>query len=535
MRKNLKIWALALVFFWGTYAGEALAQSAARESMDASIEQSNGQYSEMDLNYMSSLGMQQKAWNNPTEHLGEGQTKPGYSKYYWKPDLVLPIRIREGMVTLINFPSWELLETVWIGAQEAFSGQFPAPNALLVHANSGFLGVDSNMIVFGRSGNRYVFYLRSETYNTDRITNSVIDIIVNDVNLIPDETGRTPVSTGAATPGGAATAGLSRSAAYAQMSGSARKTVQEAEGWLEDIPVDPEKLRFDIDIFAPNPEDMELAPERVWRDEIFTYIDLGPKALSMLQRPIVNLLVQGSEVPIGFRTRGPNGRLIVVEGIGDLILRNGRRILCLKIRKDPAFGTEWVEYEPSVQPAWSPGPMITTPVGGASNGGAATGGMMNAMGGGAAAYAAGAAGGIVPQGGAFTANTFASNSFAGNSYASGAASSAGALFGYGASGRRFGVGGGRRNTGASQENIAIELGSDSEMAALERKWDNIARKNKDLLSGFDPYFSVDTVAEGESKDLFRLRIGPVESIKEGDKLCNQLGRRGVTCMVVRTQ
>lgn len=484
MHKKLKLWALALFLFLGSFGSAHAQQSAAREAMDASIAQSNGQYSEMDLNYMSSLGMQQKAWNNPTEHLGEGQTKPGYSKYYWKPDLVLPIRIREGMVTLINFPSWELLETVWIGAQEAFSGQFPAPNALLVHANSGFLGVDSNMIVFGRSGNRYVFYLRSETYNTDRITNSVVDIIVNDVNLIPDETGRTPVSTGAATPGGAATGGLSRSAAYAGMSGSVKKTVKDAEGWLEDIPVDPEKLRFDIDIFAPNPEDMELAPERVWRDDIFTYIDLGPKALSMLQRPIVNLLVQGSEVPIGFRTRGPNGRLIVVEGIGDLILRNGRRILCLKIRKDPAYGTEWVEYEPSVQPAWSPGPMITTPVGNAGVGG---------------------------------------NGMRGN----------GGMGGYG--GMSYGGSFGMRNVGVSQENIAIELGSDSEMSALERKWDNISRKNKDLLGGFDPYFSVDTVAEGEARDLFRLRIGPIESIKEGDKLCNQLGRRGVTCMVVRTQ
>ena len=514
VRKNLNVLAFALVFFSVAYAGESLAQSAAREAMDASIEQSNGQYSEMDLNYMSSLGMQQKAWNNPTEHLGEGQTKPGYSKYYWKPDLVLPIRIREGMVTLINFPSWEFLETVWIGAQEAFSGQFPAPNALLVHANGGFLGVDSNMIVFGRSGNRYVFYLRSETYNTDRLTNSVVDIIVNDTNLVPDETGRTPVSTGTATPAGAASS-LSRSAAYAGMSGRQKKTVKDAEGWLEDLPVDPEKLRFDIDIFAPNPEDMELAPERVWRDEIFTYIDLGPKALSMLQRPIVNLLVQGSEVPIGFRTRGPNGRLIVVEGIGDLILRNGRRILCLKIRKDPTYGTEWVEYEPSVQPAWSPGPMITTGTGGAT-------------GGNAQALAAGGLGGIRPEGGAFTQNTFAH----GGSGANGSA--AGALFGYGsgayASGRY-----GRRNAGAAQENIAIELGSDSEMAALERKWDNIARKNKDLLSGFDPYFSVDTVAEGEARDLFRLRIGPVKSIKEGDKLCGQLGRRGVTCMVVRTQ
>ena len=308
MQKKLKIQALAFLFVSCVCAGTAFAQqpSAARESMDAAIEQHNGQYSEMDMSYLSSLGMQQKAWNNPTQHLGEGQTKPGYSKYYWKPDLVLPIRIREGMVTLINFPSWELLETVWIGSNEAFTAQFPAPNALLVHANPaiGAVGVDSNMIVFGRSGNRYVFYLRSETYNTDRITNAVVDIIVNDENYTPDDSGRTPVASGAADNGSVASFGRGGNVRAVGGSGK-KKAVNPAEGWLEDIPVDPEKLRFDIDIFAPNPDDMELAPERVWRDDVFTYIDLGPKALSMLQRPIVNLLVQGSEVPIGFRTRGP--------------------------------------------------------------------------------------------------------------------------------------------------------------------------------------------------------------------------------------
>lgn len=508
MQKKLKIQALAFLFVSCVCAGAAFAQqpSAARESMDAAIEQHNGQYSEMDMSYLSSLGMQQKAWNNPTQHLGEGQTKPGYSKYYWKPDLVLPIRIREGMVTLINFPSWELLETVWIGSNEAFTAQFPAPNALLVHANPaiGAVGVDSNMIVFGRSGNRYVFYLRSETYNTDRITNAVVDIIVNDENHTPDDSGRTPVASGAADNGSVASFGRGGHVRAAGGSGK-KKAVNPAEGWLEDIPVDPEKLRFDIDIFAPNPDDMELAPERVWRDDVFTYIDLGPKALSMLQRPIVNLLVQGSEVPIGFRTRGPNGRLIVVEGIGDLILRNGKRILCLKIRKDPTYGTEWVEYEPSVQKPWNPGPLITTEV-------------ETAMGGGSIVAA-----GITPQGGGYTPNAFVSAGAAGRGIPGAGGAS------------RSGSRSMRRSSGAPVENIAIELGSDSEIVALERKWDNIARKNRDLLSGFEPYFSVDAVAEGEARDLFRLRIGPVSSIKEGDKLCNQLGRRGVTCMVVRTQ
>lgn len=480
-------------------------QSAARESMDAAIEQSNGQYSEIDMPYLWSLGMQQKAWNKPLEHLGEGQSKPGYSRYFWSPDLVLPLRIREGMHTLINFPSWEYIDNVFLGNASAFGSQKVAANALMVFANNPELvGMDTNMIVFGRSGNRYVFYLRSETFNADRITNAVVDIIVNDSKFVPDDSGKTPFSAGetgvGATPVGAASVGGTAGKAKSKK----LKFFDPMNDWLEDLDVDPEKLKFDIDVFVPNPEDMEIAPERVWRDEIFTYIDLGPKALSMTQRPIVNLLVQGSEVPVGFRTRGPNGRLIVVEGIGDLVLRNGKRLLCLKIRKDPSFGTDWVEYDQSVQPAYSPAGMRTP--------------------------------GVSPRGANEIANEQASSQMARQTIMQRAQqqqmSDNLSLTGRNA---QISASFANRYRRAATETIAIELGADAEISALERKWDNIYRKNKDLLANYEPYYSVDAVAEGETKDLFRLRIGPVGSIKDGDKLCNQLGRRGVTCIVVRTQ
>ena len=37
----------------------------------------------------------------------------------------------------------------------------------------------------------------------------------------------------------------------------------------------------------------------------------------MTQRPIVTLIVERVEVPVGFRTKGPNNRLIIVEAIGE--------------------------------------------------------------------------------------------------------------------------------------------------------------------------------------------------------------------------
>ena len=67
--------------------------------------------------------------------------------------------------------------------------------------------------------------------------------------------------------------------------------------WIKEIPLDPSKFRFDIEVYVPNPDDVVIAPERVWRDDIFTYIDLGKKSLTMTQRPVVSLIVERIEVP----------------------------------------------------------------------------------------------------------------------------------------------------------------------------------------------------------------------------------------------
>ena len=154
------------------------------DSLNQNANQSQGNYQPQNLDYigMGSLGMMQSAWLDPLQNLGEGQTKPAYSKYYWSPDLVLPVRLRTGMLTLINFPEWELLENVYIGDESTFNGEITGPNTLLLYPKPGSttVGVDTNVMVFGRSGNKYVFYVRSEGVNTERLTNSVIDIEVVD-------------------------------------------------------------------------------------------------------------------------------------------------------------------------------------------------------------------------------------------------------------------------------------------------------------------------------------------------------------------
>lgn len=539
-------------------AGASFAQE---NSMDQSADQDQGQYQPMDMGYagFGSIGMMQSAWLDPLQNLGEGQTKPAYSKYYWSPDLVLPIRLREGMITMINFPEWEMVEDVFIGDNSTFDGQISGPSTVLLYPKKGAnVGVDTNVIIFGRSGNRYVFYVRSEGVNTERLTNSIIDI---DVIGADSAGGSTIGSFG----GGASIVNGGKGASA--FSGGNSKSVAstytrrfQKDDWMKSIPIDPEKFRFDVEVYIPNPDDVVIAPERVWRDDIFTYIDLGNKAINMNQRPIVTLINEKVETPVGFRTKGPNNRLIIVEAVGDLVMRNGKRIVCLKLRRSDSAGLEYGIYADDAQPGWDVPPPLKNgdletafnPQNGAGNDYLPLAG--ETRGKAPAQYDVNVDGSqfIVPQ----YNQSQNGNGGVNISYQPGGLAGAGAHQGsvtgnydYSKMQRlpksnnqnngnnkylqQYGYGTGFSD--ANNANISIELGTDANVANLETLWDGLSRKYKSDLTGYEPFYSVDTPADGQGKELFHLRVGPIKTLEEGDAVCSKLGRNGVFCSVVRTQ
>ena len=614
-KKNHKMsWlgVMSVLTLWGISASaqQMLPTDTEAAQMQDAIAQTTGEFDQMNLGYIHSLGMQQKAWNDPLSHMGEGQLKPGYSRYTWSPDVVLPIRLREGMMTLINLPTWELIEKVHIGSPESFGGEIAAPNSLLLYADPSYIGVDCNMIVFGRSGNRYVFYLRSETYNTDKITQSVVDVLVGPRYTPSSAGGSLGAFNGASvTMSSASASGFASAPGWAGQSNLTPGGAQNPKiglntastgpkDWLASIPVDPESFRFDIEMYLPNPSDVDIAPDNVWRDNIFTYIDLGPKALTMVQRPVVSMIVEDSEVPVGFRTRGPNSRLIVVEGIGDMVLRNGKKLICLKLRRDPATGLEWTDYSgDSARPErwYAPhqpdnfgagdgalsvddmlarkqvamtmdGQPINRAAGAGTAGQGRRGGCCDAayedcpmseycddmpiQGAGAGnAYNAVTAGGSA-NGGMMPLQTIpptvlnSQAARAGIDDVMGGMNGSGAIYDQADHAYRGPAGAGvvpvavprnRRVTPTTTESIAVELGSNANIAALEEDWEKIYSQNEDVLKGYEPYYSVDATADGDVRELFRLRVGPVKSIRTGDTLCRKLGRRGFSCSVVRIQ
>ena len=513
-----------------------------QQIMDASAEQAQGNYAPMNLGYagFNSLGMTQAAWLDPLQNMGEGQSKPAYSKYYWTPDLVLPIRVREGMITLVNFPEWELIEDIYIGDSATFDGQISGPSTLLLYPKRGAnVGVDTNIIVFGRSGNRYVFYVKSEAVNTERLTNAIIDIDVVD-DYAPE---------GSSLPHGGSGALNGTSGSSKNLMSSHTKRNQKSD-WIQSIPVDPSEFRFDLEVYIPNPDDVVIAPERVWRDNIFTYIDLGKKSLNMTQRPVVSMIVERVEVPVGFRTKGPDNRLIVVEGVGDMVLRNGKRIICIKMRRSDESGLEYAIDSRDYTPAtWEMGPAI--PSVSNQNGDYRNGGMSRKAAGvspfgspspypsspvpeGQIDIQLGQSQIIVPEyakTGGYNFGSNAADSFDYSKMQRISNQGSGAVQGANVPQYSYGTG----FNGVENSNISIELGADSNVADLENLWNKLSAKYSDQLGRFTPFFSVDAPADGQGKELFHLRVGPVKSLDAGDKICGELGRNGVFCSVVRTQ
>ena len=284
----------------------------------------------------------------------------------------------------------------------------------------------------------------------------------------------------------------------------------------------------------------------------------------MTQRPVVSLLVQETEVPVGFRTTGPNSRLIVVEAIGDLVLRNGKKLICLKLRRDPSAGLEYTDYSgsenmtvspytgrPSVMSAESPAydptllsdseekAVAKSPLAprtqmmdmyqqnaymSQSTGSYQAEPMYDSYSGN---YMPGY---VQPNSSVYTSNMAPIQSIPANIVNSPKASAGivGVMSQMPISAQR--------NSGlATSETISIELGTHADITELESIWEKILDKNSDVLSGYEPYYSVDTTADSNMRELFRLRVGPIKDITLADKLCKRLGRRGFGCSVVRVQ
>ena len=101
----------------------------------------------------------QSAWDNPTANMAAGSTKPGYAQLSWTKGSVLPVKLRNGMVTMITLPNGEQIADAVVGNEGLFKFDAqPGGSTILISPESSNQGSDTNFIVTGKSGNQYIFY-----------------------------------------------------------------------------------------------------------------------------------------------------------------------------------------------------------------------------------------------------------------------------------------------------------------------------------------------------------------------------------------
>ena len=457
----------------------------------------------------------QAAWDNPNANMSAGSTKPGYANLTWSTGTVLPIKTRAGMATLVALPNGEKIIDAVVGNDGLFEIKpDKGGNIMYITPTSGNNGNDTNMIVTGQSGNTYIFYLRAYPVNSSEITYSQVDVSLG---------GRSGITT-------TTTTGGSMGSIFTKAATPTTNTIGvdgEDYGWIKTMKIDPSEFRFDLDIFVPNPDDYVIAPERVWRDRIFTYIDFGDKVISMTQRPVVSLLVEGGESPVGFRTDGEDGRLLIVEAVGDMVLRSGQRIVCIKKRAKPFLIADTASVmalaEANVAQSMAANQSLNA---------IAYGDEQYAINQNIMDYTA------TPTyvynqpntmyGGTSGANMIPTERITAGSYLP------------------------QTNIpliSSNQTGVAVELKSDTSVKALNDYWTSLLAKfsgddGEGILTPYknSVFFAVDEQgvgdlgAESSTARLYRLRIGPLSDIDSAQKLCDQLLKfSGASCYVVRIQ
>ena len=251
----------------------------------------------------------------------------------------------------------------------------------------------------------------------------------------------------------------------------------------------------------------------------------------MTQRPVVSLLVEGGESPVGFRTDGEDGRLLIVEAVGDMVLRSGQRIVCIKKREKPFL----IADTASVM-ALAEANVAQSLVANQS---------LNAIAYTDEQYA------INANVNDYTATpTMVYNQPNNTMYETAPVSSGTNMV----SVARSTAGSYLPETNiplitSNQSGVAVELQSDTSIKKLNDYWTDLLAKfsGDDGVGILTPYqnsvfFAVDEQGVGElgsnsaTARLYRLRIGPLADIDTAQQLCDQLLKfSGASCHVVRIQ
>ncbi|MBF0250765.1 MAG: TrbG/VirB9 family P-type conjugative transfer protein [Alphaproteobacteria bacterium] len=298
-------------------------------TIDQAKSQAEGAFSSMRRSVVG--GQIQEAWD-------EAPDDAGVVRFQFCGTCSYKMRLRQHMVTVLELPSGETIERADVGDKDEFDVQQRSANRLSIKP-AGY-GVDSNLMIFGKSGTVYPVYLRTESYNSVnvpdlfvRIDGSVTtrEIAVDGLGgfdarkdgHLPDapagDAGKAEIPPLDIDPKTQAVAGL-----------EADKQGRKPGDFVKSYPFNPNELygwgEFELWGGGPHIDAMRKSVETVFRDDHMVYVRLKPG----YELPVGYVVVDDLDELVNTRIDG-NTFIIEVEKDRNLFtLKNGETYLCIK-------------------------------------------------------------------------------------------------------------------------------------------------------------------------------------------------------------
>ncbi|MBS0184782.1 MAG: TrbG/VirB9 family P-type conjugative transfer protein [Proteobacteria bacterium] len=230
------------------------------------------------------LEQAQEAWAAAPPQAGVYRV--GYQK-----DHVVRVKTRPFMTTTISLPKWEEILEVILGDDHFFLVEKKGPSLISILAKEE--GCDTSLTLIGKTGNIYPFYIRSLGIHSSHVPDIVVYIEVK---------------------GG-------RESPFQEV------FLKEAEiDYLQQVPFSSENLIFSYNMFQKDLASLDIAPERVYSDGIWTWLDYG-KAWDGKPLPAIYQRIDEVDTPVNTCIEGSK---IIVHGLPPLTLKNGQKVICIE-------------------------------------------------------------------------------------------------------------------------------------------------------------------------------------------------------------
>ena len=265
----------------------------------------------------------------------QSDPRANVERFAFDPNMTYKLRLREFMGTTVVLPVGEQIDGFNLGdsgnftftpyAKEQGKGKNNEPDRLsnIFSITPKYPGADTSLVIFGKSGRIYSFYLRADSVKSPHLPHLVV--------YITDTVSSLANGTAAAVPGQAAPAGPAAIPEVA--AGGDPATGEESADmaeYLRSLPlVDPKSIH--LNAYKIVDGDKALAPVRVFDDGYWTYFQLSKEGnLDKAKVPAIYRVVDGVDTPVNIRVEG--GTVIAETMSKAWTIRAGEAHLCVRAR-----------------------------------------------------------------------------------------------------------------------------------------------------------------------------------------------------------